>query len=301
MFGSGATDTGRAGEGMMNVEAMDIDDTKLARLYDLYGKAKQDFEARSNNNLSADELMPAAKFLRDTAENTIQYLKDNQRNNPEMEAELQATYNMAKATVVSLVGGKKRKFDTVDLQDVKNLPRGPSLNPGIGTSFLDKNKKKPMLPLLRRQLGPGGQHVEHPTTASYYAARDFGMKPIDRYEPAGGGNVHFPYGTHGHPSADYSMGGGPPGGYDEPRGRNVTIDRYVPSRRRSASPRAPDSPRRRQDAPDEGPTSSLRTKKDRFRPHPSLPPRPPPVGRGPSGVPFGYARQVDSYKPNKEG
>lgn len=96
---------------------------KLKRLWEVYEKAKSDYFAVSDSK--SNDLVGAAKFLRDTAENTQQYLTDKSID-PIMLAELQSTYNMAKATVVSLTGGKKRKFDAVDMEWMRSAPRAPS-------------------------------------------------------------------------------------------------------------------------------------------------------------------------------
>ncbi|KAI1615085.1 hypothetical protein EDD37DRAFT_609036 [Exophiala viscosa] len=95
----------------------------LKRLWEVYENAKSDYFARSDSK--SDDLIGAAKFLRDTAENTQQYLTDKPID-PNMLAELQSTYDMAKATVVSLSGGKKRKFDDVDKELSKDAPRAPA-------------------------------------------------------------------------------------------------------------------------------------------------------------------------------
>jgi len=96
---------------------------KLARLWSVYDTARADYLAVSMQE--DDETVKAAKFLRDTAENTIQYLQ-NRNVDPIMMTELEATYNMAKAKVVALSGGKKRKFDEVEMDRVTGTPRGPS-------------------------------------------------------------------------------------------------------------------------------------------------------------------------------
>ncbi|KAK4938965.1 hypothetical protein LTR10_020713 [Elasticomyces elasticus] len=94
---------------------------QLKRLWEIYEIAKLDYFAVSNSK--SHELLGAAKFLRDTAENTQQYLTDKNID-PNMLAELDSTYDMAKATVVSLSGGKKRKFDAVDKDLIEGAPRG---------------------------------------------------------------------------------------------------------------------------------------------------------------------------------
>jgi len=131
---------------------------KLARLWSVYKKARADFVAVSGK---ADRFKKAvaAKFLRDTAENTLHYLQ-NKNTDPIMMAELFATYNMAKSTAVSLTGGKKRKFDYVEKDKVKGTPRGPSnlrsktRHEGTGSSVSDRYKK-------RELIGPPGYAEEY--------------------------------------------------------------------------------------------------------------------------------------------
>ena len=81
----------------------------LSRLWLLYEKARADFQAVVPDR-DAQATAESARFLRDTAENTIQYLKSKDFD-PVMMAELRAVYDLAKATAVSASGGKKRKFD----------------------------------------------------------------------------------------------------------------------------------------------------------------------------------------------
>lgn len=105
---------------------MQVVDTQVTRLWQVYEQAKADFYAVPNRD--GQELTDAAKFLRDTAENALQYLADKDVD-PGAMAELQSTFNMAKATVVSLTGGRKRKFDIVD--QLQHAPRGPEADAEI--------------------------------------------------------------------------------------------------------------------------------------------------------------------------
>lgn len=95
----------------------------LAKIWAVYEDAKRDYHEKSDHGDGAS--FRAAKFLRDTAENILIQLKG--KNTDEiMLQELNSTYKMAKAMVVSLSGGKKRKFDPVAMDEVKGIPRGPS-------------------------------------------------------------------------------------------------------------------------------------------------------------------------------
>lgn len=95
---------------------------QVARLWSLYEKARADFQAvlpKKDHQATAD----SARFLRDTAENTIQYLKGKDFD-AVMMAELHAVNDLAKATAVSATGGKKRKFDIAGTEQVKKDGHG---------------------------------------------------------------------------------------------------------------------------------------------------------------------------------
>lgn len=103
----------------------------LEPLWEVYEKAKNEFDGEFNREDRDDhEAFVAAKFLRDTAENLLTQLRDQTVSQIVLE-ELNGTYTMAKAMVVSLSGGRKRKFDPVASGD--SIPRGPS-DPGAGAS-----------------------------------------------------------------------------------------------------------------------------------------------------------------------
>lgn len=104
-------------------------DAKIARLTSVYEKAKSDFEAVSTADTIAK--LEAARFLRDTAENTILYFREPNKSSSshaedskikELIADLETTGKMAQASVVTLSGGRKRRFD---LRAYEVLPRGP--------------------------------------------------------------------------------------------------------------------------------------------------------------------------------
>lgn len=98
----------------------DESNSKIARLISVYAKAKSDYEAIPVSE--AVSRLAAARFLRDTAENTIMYFRDptkshegrvlaNILHKDELLADLESTCKMAQASVVYLSGGRKRKFD----------------------------------------------------------------------------------------------------------------------------------------------------------------------------------------------
>ncbi|KIX04319.1 uncharacterized protein Z518_05186 [Rhinocladiella mackenziei CBS 650.93] len=137
---------------------------KLARLWRVYETARADYLAVVDKD--SQETISTAKFLRDTAENTLQYLK-NKNVDPIMVTELEATYNMAKAEVVSLTGGKKRKFDLVEIDDVKGVPRGPS------NETKTPRRGEPKQPYLSRSTDIASGHRESRSShGSSYGARD---------------------------------------------------------------------------------------------------------------------------------
>lgn len=151
---------------------------QVARLLQVYERAKADYFAVSG--VEGHETIEAAKFLRDTAENTLQYLSDKVID-PNALTELQSTFNMAKATVVSLSGGKKRKFDTVEMDSLRSAPRGPgggtnaSGAGGYGSSQAGRRRSNPY-PSKSSDSGYGGGAY----TYEGGAARDIMDRDRDR-------------------------------------------------------------------------------------------------------------------------
>ena len=92
-----------------------MEDIKLARLWSVYQRARSDFHAVTDaTDRAPHQTSAAARFLRDSAENTLHYLKSSKGTEPIMVAELEGTYRMAKDVADSLAGGRKRKFDTIE-------------------------------------------------------------------------------------------------------------------------------------------------------------------------------------------
>ncbi|EXJ76728.1 uncharacterized protein A1O5_01236 [Cladophialophora psammophila CBS 110553] len=98
---------------------------RLAVLWSVYETARAEYLAVLDKN-DNEMAIKRAKFLRDTAENILLYL-ENRNADPLMVAELEGTFTHAKNTAVCLTGGKKRKFDKSEMDQVKGTPRGPSL------------------------------------------------------------------------------------------------------------------------------------------------------------------------------
>lgn len=107
-------------------------DVKTARLISVYEKAKSDFNTVPARDSMAK--LDAARFLRDTAENTVMYFRDTRKSGQggassssemkELIVDLEATCKMAQASVVTLSGGRKRKFDKHDYQVPPRGSRG---------------------------------------------------------------------------------------------------------------------------------------------------------------------------------
>ncbi len=83
-------------------------DPKLRRLFDVYDQARADFFAVVD--FGDTRTLTAAKFLRDTAENALNILRDEVVDTNIL-SELRETCTKASSTVVTLSGGKVRKFD----------------------------------------------------------------------------------------------------------------------------------------------------------------------------------------------
>ena len=99
---------------------------KLQSMWTVYETARRDYLAALEYDEDRPKTINTAKFLRDTAENILLYLR-NKSADPFMITELEATFNHAKTTVVCLTGGKNRKFDRAEIEKMKGIPTGPSL------------------------------------------------------------------------------------------------------------------------------------------------------------------------------
>lgn len=112
-------------------------DPKLHRLWNLYQTAKEDFLSTTESEWPSHTA--AAKFLRDTSENCINYIQSKQHLNEDrhnrsnaasaseadyagkMLNELRITVEVAKDAAEKGSGGKKRRFD----HNMEGVPRGP--------------------------------------------------------------------------------------------------------------------------------------------------------------------------------
>jgi hypothetical protein len=111
---------------------------KLSSMWSTYTSSRTEYISLLGTGRH-EQTIKAAKFLRDTAENILLYIRHNHAPSdlgsggagPDGDAvvecvkELQGTFDHAKNTVVCLTGGKKRKFDHVGMSKAQNVPRGP--------------------------------------------------------------------------------------------------------------------------------------------------------------------------------
>lgn len=107
------------------------DDQKLKRLFIIYDRARKDFEATPAKTL---ERTKSAKFLRDTTENCLAYIKAKQSQHGVEVAcdglllELKSTLEETIAIAEQGSGGKKRRFD----ENWENVPQEPAKMRGRG-------------------------------------------------------------------------------------------------------------------------------------------------------------------------
>lgn len=82
---------------------------RLNRMLAIFYRAKEDYNRV--RNCENGHLCDAIRFLRDTTENTIIYLRSNGLSNHTSMAELEETFRYSKEKAVDLSGGRKRHFD----------------------------------------------------------------------------------------------------------------------------------------------------------------------------------------------
>lgn len=96
---------------------------RLNRMLAIYHRAKEDYN-RVHHCENADSFN-AVRFLRDTTENTIIYLRTKGLVNHAAMAELEETFRYSKEKAAGLSGGRKRHFDDDSPEDAVNaLPVG---------------------------------------------------------------------------------------------------------------------------------------------------------------------------------
>lgn len=191
----------------------------LIRLWGVFEQAKKDYiRSAGNENCQTHQ---AAKFLRDTAENTLDHIgRAAGYVDPRIEAELRQTFETAQQIVVQLSGGRKRKFDRVHDEQMKRTKREPP--------------------------------KQRPTQSGHSRSNHYLSRPLTQLEDRSKERSH-----------SYSKGIG---------SRPTTSDSYTFEGRRHVD--------------------QVRSKQDPKREKIAM------KGRGHSGIPFGYSREVDSWCPS---
>ncbi|KAL3467905.1 major facilitator superfamily domain-containing protein [Aspergillus heterothallicus] len=84
-------------------------DVRVDRLLEVYQQAKEDyFKIKARDGV---ESLPAVKFLRDSAENTLRYLRSNGLSHHVWVPDLEENFAIARDKAAHLLGGRKRHFD----------------------------------------------------------------------------------------------------------------------------------------------------------------------------------------------
>ena len=102
-------------------------DEKVARIISIYLRAKDDYFSLDDSNLT--EKLRAARFLRDTAENSLNYLHALDCMEHRLVPELEEIFEHAKNKATQLSGGRKRRFEISEAAASKRL-RVSRSNPG---------------------------------------------------------------------------------------------------------------------------------------------------------------------------
>ncbi len=209
---SSETKYGHRGQDVEEAEAeatrKDEVEQKIERLTSVYQKAKSDFEAVPYRDGIAK--LNAARFLRDTAENTVIYFRDvikagdvhaASSKMKDLIAELEQNCKMAQASVVTLSGGRMRKFDRHDYEIVSrgggrgsayrgSSRRGNASNSGRGRypagdrGRISKRYKGSTRGDRRRNVEPIAQRSGFSRDYPLSEHRPFGYtRPVDSYQP----------------------------------------------------------------------------------------------------------------------
>ncbi|KAI5305455.1 hypothetical protein KEM56_004376 [Ascosphaera pollenicola] len=154
----------------------------LPRILETYTSAKEEYMALFNQcndpasncarrypSVESDSQLrkkaDAAKFLRDTAENTLDYLRSRELYETHvMVPELEANFKMAREKVVALSGGRKRRFEVDEGTDIQ-ARKSPALEGRPrGLAFRDR--------VSRPEEGLGRGHVQlHEQDRRVHSAR----------------------------------------------------------------------------------------------------------------------------------
>jgi hypothetical protein len=98
-------DNNRLGDSVITTPA----DEKIARIISMYLRAKDDYFSLDDSSLT--EKLRAARFLRDTAENSLNYLHALDCMDHSLVPELEEIFEHAKDKATQLSGGRKRRFE----------------------------------------------------------------------------------------------------------------------------------------------------------------------------------------------
>jgi hypothetical protein len=90
-------------------------DDKVARILAIYVKAKDEYYNLDDSQ--PVQKLQAARFLRDTAENTLNYLHACHCSEHSMIPELAENFEIAKEKATQLSGGRKRRFEIMETGD----------------------------------------------------------------------------------------------------------------------------------------------------------------------------------------
>ncbi|KAL4951847.1 hypothetical protein BDW69DRAFT_186020 [Aspergillus filifer] len=84
-------------------------DVRVTRLLEVYQQAKNDYlTTKERDNFDS---LDAVRFLRDSAENALRYLRANGQQDHPWVPDLEQTFNIARDKTAQLLGGRKRHFD----------------------------------------------------------------------------------------------------------------------------------------------------------------------------------------------
>lgn len=110
---------------------------KVERILAVYTRAKEDYDnADRSESATKDNKFSAARFLRDTAENALNYLRTNGLSDHASIPELEQVFELARDKATELSGGRKRRFETSADNDEKlDTHRGGKRNRRILDSY----------------------------------------------------------------------------------------------------------------------------------------------------------------------
>ena len=231
----------------------------FSKLWPRYLEAKDEFAILASD-IDLNQRTKAARFLRDTTENAIRYIKDPDHGayaaDTDMLEELYATLAISEQATSSGLGGRKRKFDKAE--EKRKASRGPILSQE--SSFTRQSRQRssqapkssPPTPLPRyqssgyqRYAGEAFGSQRRPETRAHLPSPQQGSsppailrtrEPLDYLarEPSRGGADYARYEErkYGRPILERDTSSGGHGReYEHPRGREL----YRP-RTREASP-----------------------------------------------------------------